>query len=134
LDLIAVEPPHFSRDDACAIVGIPISTLMEWEQKGLPACDRRFTLSDLLALTVTREMARRLGPRLDDFALGLKQLFPALASRPVVERADDFSAVVGPCFAFLWRTAEHDDRADEKDIVVVPLRPLLSELKDQVFS
>jgi hypothetical protein len=137
LDLIAVEPPHFSRDDACGILGIPLSTLAEWEQKGRPGCrgrdDGRFTLSDLLALAVTREMAQRLGPRLDDFAVGLKQLFPALASRPDVERADNLSAVVGPRFAFLWRIPDDDERSLERDIIVVPLRPLLSELRDQVF-
>jgi hypothetical protein len=129
--------PRFSRDDACAIVGIPASTLLEWEQKGCQPCggrnDRPFALADLLALAATREIARRIGPRLNDFALGVKQLSKALAARPDVERADHLSAVIGPHFAFLWQIPDEDDRCRERDIIIVPLRPLLSELRDQVF-
>lgn len=129
-------PPSFSREEACAIVGIPMSTLVEWERKGCGSRgpdDRPFALSDLLALAVTREMARCLGPRFNDFAFRVRQLFQAFAARTNMERADDLSAVIGPHFAFLWKIREGDDRCRERDIVVVPLRPLLSELKDQVF-
>jgi hypothetical protein len=137
LDLTAVAPPRFSREDACAIVGIPMSTLLSWEHQGCKACadgdGGLLRLSDLLALAVTRELAGRLGPRLSEFVSGVKQLFPALASKSDVERADDLSAVIGPRFAFLWQIPDEDDRCRERGIVVVPLRPLLSELRGQVF-
>jgi hypothetical protein len=90
-------------------------------------------LSDMIALGVTREMAQRLGPRLDDYAPGLKQLVPALAARPDLERADDLSAVIGHRFAFLWRVDACDVPCQARDMVIVPLRPLLRELRDQVF-
>jgi hypothetical protein len=132
-----MKPARFSRENACAILGVPPSALSEWEARGAPACDDRpdgrLTLSDLIALAVTREIARRLGPRLDDFAPGVKQLFPALAARADVERADDLSAVIGRQFAFVWRVPDGDIRCDAQDVVVVPLRPLLRELRDQVF-
>jgi hypothetical protein len=130
-------PASFSREEACAIVGIPVSTLIEWERQGCrnwgPGDDRPFALSDLLALAVIREMARCLGPRLNDFAFGVGQLFQALAARTDMERADDLSAVIGPHFAFLWKIHEGDDRSRERDMVVVPLRPLLADFRNQVF-
>lgn len=133
-----MEPPRFSRDDACSIVGIPISTLAEWEQKGRlgdsgPGA-RPFAFSDLLALAVMRETVRRTGPQIDAFASGLRQLLQALAAMTDVERADCLYAVIGPRFGFLRRTPGEDSLDREGDVVVMPLGPLLSELRDMVFS
>jgi hypothetical protein len=129
-------PPRFSPDDACAIVAIPASTLLAWRQGAAPDCDDRdgrpFALSDLVALAVTRELAGRVGPRLGDFASGVAQVFCTLAANYDLERADDLSAVIGRDFGFLW-PIRHPGQHQERDIVVVPLRPLLRELRDQVF-
>jgi len=132
-----MKPARFSRESACAILGIPVSAPAEWEARGAQAWDDRpdgrFAMSDVIALAVSREMARRLGPRLSDFAPGVKQLFQVLAARSDVERADDLSAVIGHQFAYLWQV-DGTTRCDARDIVVVPLRPILRELRDQVFS
>jgi hypothetical protein len=132
-----MEPAGFSRDAACAIVGIPISTLTEWEQKagrgGGDSGARPFALSDLLVLAVMREMARRIDSRIDAFACGLRQLSQELAAVTDVERADHLCAVIGPRFGVLRQASDEDSRLRERDTVVVPLRPLLSELRDLVF-
>jgi hypothetical protein len=131
-------PAHgFSRGDACRIVGVPISTLLDWERyagrrTGAPD-EPPFTFSDLLAFAVTREMAGQLGPALGDFAFGLGQLFDLLAAQPGVDWLDDHSAIIGRGFARLSKVRyKHVSRASA-DFVVVPFRPVLSDFRDQVF-
>jgi hypothetical protein len=80
-----------------------------------------------------REMERRIDSRIDEFACGLRQLSRALAAITDVERTDHLCAVIGPRFGFLWQLPDGDTRHRERDTVVVPLRPLLAELRDLVF-
>ncbi len=127
----------FSRRDARRIVGVPISTLLDWERYAAPrtgAADTPpFTFSDLLALAVTREMAGQLGPALGDHAFGVGQLFDLLAAQPGVDRLDDHSAIVGRGFARLGKVRHMHVSCETRDFVVVPLGPLLSDFRDQVF-
>jgi hypothetical protein len=135
----AAERPaqRFSRGDACRIVGIPISTLLDWERYTAPRTDAPnelpYTFSDLLALAVTREMAGQLGPALDDFAFGVGQLFDLLAAQPSIDRLDDHSAVIGRDFARLGKVRDNHVSCGTADFVVVPFRPVLSDFRDQVF-
>jgi hypothetical protein len=127
----------FSRGDACRIVGVSISTLLDWERFAAPrtgaANEPPFTLSDLLAFAVTREMVGQLGPALGDFTFGLGQLFDLLAAQPGVDRLDDHSAVVGRDFARLCKVRDKHVSCHTRDFVVVPFRPVLSDFRDPVF-
>ncbi len=127
----------FSRRDACRIVGIPISTLLDWERYAAPrpgaANEPAFTFPDLLALAVIREMAGQLGPALGDYAFGVGQLFDLMAAQPGVDGLDDQSAVIGRGFARLCKVRHKHVSCETRDFVVVPLRPVLSEFRDQVF-
>ena len=134
----AMSPPRFSRRDACAILDIPASTLAEWERDLFPEWgsrgDRPFVLSDLVALAVAREVASRHVDRLNDVAVGMNQFLEAVAAVPDVERSDHLLAVIGTHCGFLWRRTDVAERCRTPGMVIVPLGPLLSDLRDSVFS
>lgn len=127
----------FSREDASRIVGVPISAFLDWERFAAPrtdvASEPAFTFSDLLAFAVTREMADQLGPAVGDYAFGVGQLFDLLAAQPNVDRLDDHSAVIGRGFARLGKVRDKHVSCATRDFVIVPLRPLLADFRDQVF-
>jgi len=127
----------FSRAQAAAITGISLQDLALWERAAwLSVGSRRgghLSVAELLALSVLRELARRLGSRLTDYALGARALFRALEAAERVERLDHHVALIGADFARLCELrSEHVSCAGDA-FVAVPLHPLLAELRDQVF-
>jgi hypothetical protein len=78
-------------------------------------------------------MAGQLGPALGDYAFGVGQLFDLMAAQPGVDGLDDQSAVIGRGFARLCKVRHKHVSCETRDFVVVPLGPLLSDFRDQVF-
>ncbi len=140
---IAAEPAApagadgFSRMAACRIVGIAPSALARLETALAAEADHRLparlAFSDLLALAVAREIAGRLGPGAAAYTVGLRDLLLLLAARPELDLLDPFVALVGRDFARLTDLPPDHLRAANHGFVVVPLAPILSELRDLVF-
>jgi hypothetical protein len=123
---------------ACRLVGFAPSALARLErwladEAGhiLPA---RLAFSDILALAVARELERRLGAQLPDYAIGLRDLFALLAARAELEPLDGFAALVGRDFARLTDLPADHISSTDRSFLVVPLGPILSDLGDLVFS
>src|SRR5580658_8896353 len=131
-------PILFSRSQACQIVGLPAPLLAEWESALAREPDLSlapaFGLAELIALSVGREMSARLGARLGAFTLGLGRLFRLLAGRADLNHLDDQAAVVGRDFALVCEVRSDHLSCKGEEFLVVPLHPLLAELRDRVFS
>ena len=113
-------------------------TLVEWERYlgSAEGCRgvRSFRLADLLLLAVVREIAPQLGSSLAEFTFGLKRLAHALSAHPDVARLSESSVVIARDFAQICELREGHVRCERGDILVVPLRPLLADFRDQAFA
>jgi hypothetical protein len=126
----------FSATTAARLAGLGRSALRRWEEVLRHEADfglgERLSLADVVALAALGVTARCLGAGAEDYAAGHARLFEALRNRADVERLDAFAALVGRDSA---RIAERYDeaRCAAEDILVIPLRPILAGLRDQVF-
>jgi hypothetical protein len=131
-------PARFTRAVACHFIGMAPSALDGWEQAARREADlvlpERLAFSDVLALAVVAEASRRLGARLDNFTVGLAQLFALLAQHPGVERLDGRAALIGHGFARLADLRSPHLHCGGEDLIVAPFRPILASLRDQVFT
>ncbi len=93
---------------------------------------KALAFANVLAIAVVREASR--DGRAGAFTLGLGQLFQILAARPDVEHLDDYAALIGRDFARLAQLRGVHVLCKREDFVVIPLRPILADLRDQVFS
>lgn len=124
----------FTPAAACEVLGLAPADLARWEP-AIAALRLAASLSfaELVALAVVAEASRRLGEGAGDYALGLCRLFEAMGAAPEPERLDDHVAIVGRDFARLARVKEGHLRCEGDGFIVVALRPVLAELRDQVF-
>jgi hypothetical protein len=117
---------------------LTLPELERWEHAIEAETGRRLaaslTFADFIGLAILREASWRLGARVRDFNLGFGQLFEILGARADIESLDDFAALVGRDFARLAKLRKIHLRCVQDDFVVVPLRPILADLRDQVFS
>jgi hypothetical protein len=129
---------RFSRAAACRLVGLEPSELARWERTASREIGLRLPASlafpDLVALSALRAVFNRVGKRAGAFTTGLAQLFTALAERTDIERLDDHVALIGHDFARLARLRSGHVCCAGDDFIVVPLRTILADLRDQVFS
>jgi hypothetical protein len=134
-NIAAAEPADgFTPAAACEILGLPPGQLERWD-KAIAALQLApsLTFADLLALAVMAQASRRLGADVEDYALGLCRLFVALAERTDLERLDDHVALVGRDFARVARLKGDHIRCAGDAFIVVPLGPIVADLRDQVF-
>ncbi len=132
--IVAREPTGFTPAAACEILGLTAGELDRWDRAGAALrLAESLTFADLLALAVMAEASRRLGAGVEAFTLGLCRLFVALAERTDLERLDDYVALVGRDFARIARLKDDHIRCAGDDFIVVPLAPILADLRDQVF-
>jgi hypothetical protein len=129
--------PGFSRGAAADILGIEPAELRRWERvllnlAGL-ALGSPLSLADVVALAVLGTTVRCLGAGADAFAVGHALVFDALRGRTDVEHLDGYVALVGRDAA---RVAERYDSATcaAEDVLIVPFRPILAGLRNQVFA
>jgi len=131
-------PRRFSRALACQIAGLDQEMLARWEQAaveaGAPPLASGFSFPDVLAFAVLRDLSDRLGDNLDAFTVGLVRLFAALTERGDVERLDGHVALVGRDFARVAELRGGHVRCVGGDFAVIPLGPILKELRDRVLS
>jgi hypothetical protein len=133
-DAAATEATGFTPAAACEILGLTAGELDRWDRAGAALrLAESVTFADLLALAVMAEASRRLGAGVEDFALGLCRLFVALAERTDLERLDDHVALVGRDFARVARLKGDHISCTGDAFIVVPLGPILADLRDQVF-
>jgi hypothetical protein len=134
-------PPRsarFSADEICGLLDLAPDWLSQWRlDRLIPTGEDRgsspFTLADILSIAVTQEISARADIHLESYAEGLGWLVQALAAADV-ERLDDVMAIVGPRSAELWDRGQQRIRAVPSDWVAIPLGPILSNLRDRVFS
>jgi len=140
---VGAEPPRraaaasiarFTPGAACEIVGLTPGELERWNR----ACAAlrlaaSLTFADLLALAVVAAASRRLGAGAGDFSLGLCRLFEAMAAQADTDRLDEHVALVGRDFARVARLRDDHIRCAGGAFIVVPLAPILADLRDQVF-
>jgi hypothetical protein len=118
----------------CQILGLPPDELDRWAKANAALqLAGSLTFADLLALAVMAEASRRLGAGVEDYALGLCRLFVALAERTDLERLDDHVALVGRDFARVAQLRGDHIRCAGDGFIVVPLAPILADLRDRVF-
>jgi hypothetical protein len=124
----------FARADAARIVGVAPARLTDWERSLWARADLdlgpSLTLADLVALSVLAIAARHLG----EFTPGFAGLFQALRDRPDIERLDDHVALVGRDLACIVELGRNRVRCAGDDFLVIPLAPILTGLRDQVFA
>ncbi len=89
--------------------------------------------SQVFALAARREAVRRLGSLACDFGLGLELIAHALGDAADVERLERCTLLVGRDYARLAEVRSDHLSCKTGDFVVVPLRPILATLRDQVF-
>jgi len=125
---------RFTAAAACEILGLPAGELDRCD-RALAALRLAASLSfaDLVGLAVVAEASRKLGPGAADFSLGLSRLFVALADAAEVERLDEHVALVGRDFARVARLKDDHIRCAGDGFIVVPLAPILADLRDQAF-
>ena len=126
---------RLTREAASDILGLEAPELGRWD-RALAALRLATTLTfaDLMALAVVAEAARRLGAAADDYTLGLCRLFTALAEPADAERLGEQVALVGRDFARVARAKDDHIRCAGDGFIVVPLAPILADLRDQVFA
>jgi hypothetical protein len=130
-------PLAFPREAACRIVGLTPATLEAWAgqaQKAGVAPPITFGVGGLVALMVLRDLADRLGPETETFTSGLAQLFQLLAPRTDARWLASQTALIGRDFARLCELRTAHIRCDGGQFLAQPLRPLVAELQDRVFS
>ena len=126
---------RFTREAACEILGLAAHELDRWD-RALAALRLApsLTFADLVALAVVAEASRRLGAAAGDHTLGLCRLFEALAEPADAERLGEHVALVGRDFARVARAKDDHIRCAGDGFIVVPLAPILADLRDQVFA
>jgi hypothetical protein len=127
----------FSREQASNLVGLSRAELEAWERTFVGdghAWPARFGLADLIALSVLREMSQRLGSRTEAFAVGLDQLFRLLSQRSSADGLSTQTALVGRDFGRLLELRSTHVQCSDDEFVLTPLRPIIENLKDKVFS
>ena len=125
----------FSPEAACEILGLSAGELARWDRAfAALRLAASLTFSELVALAVIGEASRRLEARAGAFTLGLCRLFVTLAERTDVERLGEHVALVGRDFARLARLKDDHIRCAGDDFIVVPLAPILADLRDQAFA
>jgi hypothetical protein len=130
-------PLAFSREAACRIVGLSRATLETWAGQARRAGASppiRFGVGGLVALMVLRDLAGRLGPEREAFTPGIVQLFQLLAPHTDARWLSAQTAVIGRDFARLCELRTGHIRCDDGQFLAQPLRPLVAELQDRVFS
>jgi hypothetical protein len=128
---------RFSRETACRIAGLPLSGLKAWERQGAePSVVRvaSFGIGGIVALCVLRELYQRQGRCSDAFVPGFEPLFHQLAACSDIGWMATQTAIVSRDTARLCALRTRHVRCDSDQFVVVPLRPLIDDLKDRVFS
>jgi hypothetical protein len=126
---------RFTREAACEILGLEAHTLDRWDRASAALrLATSLTFADLVALAVVAEASRRLGADTGDYTLGLCRLFVALAEPADAERLDEHVALVGRDFARVARLKDDHIRCAGDGFIVVPLAPILADLRDQVFA
>jgi len=127
----------FSRVAACRIVGFAPSALKRWEKALADEAGRPrpavFTVFDLLALSVIREVETRLGDRASGFTVGLGEVFGLLSAQVDLQRLDPFAVLVGPDFARLAELRADHVRCVGDGFVVVPFNPILEDLRGRAI-
>ncbi len=130
-------PLTFPSEAACRIVGLAPATLEAWAGQALRAGVSppiTFGVGGLVALMVLRDLADRLGPETETFTPGLVQLFQLLAPLTDAGWLSAQTAVIGRDFARLCELRTAHIRCDDGQFLAQPLRPLIAELQDRVFS
>jgi hypothetical protein len=92
------------------------------------------SFAEIVALAIVGDASHRLGAGVERFELGLARLFTALAAHDCLDRLDDHVALVGRDFACLAQIKVDHIRCADDGFIVVPLGPILAELRDRVFS
>ena len=125
----------FSPEAACEILGLSAGELARWDRAfAALRLAASLTFSELVALAVIGEASRRLEARAGAFTLGLCRLFVTLAEQADIERLGEHVALVGRDFARLARLKDDHIRCAGDDFIVVPLAPILADLRDQAFA
>jgi hypothetical protein len=125
----------FTPAAACEILGLSAGELERWDRAyAALRLAASLTFADLVALAAVAEASRRLGDGAGAFTLGLCRLFVAMAEQADVERLDEHVALVGRDFARIARLRDDHIRCAGDGFIVVPLAPILADLRDQVFS
>jgi len=129
--------PSLTPAEAVRIVDLGSPALRRWteivrNEVGIEVGER-VTLADLVALAALRVTARCLGSGVEAYVIGLARLFAVLRGRADVERLDGFTALVGHDSARIVERYDGESCAAD-DVLVIPLRPILAELRSQVFA
>jgi hypothetical protein len=126
---------RFSQEAACEILGLEAHELDRWDLvRAAPSLARTLSFADLMAVAVVAEASRRLGAAASDYGLGLCRLFVALAEPADAERLDAHVALVGRDFARVACLRDDHIRCAGDGFIVVPLAPILADLRDRVFA
>lgn len=133
----ATAGPGFTREAAAQIAGLAPSALRRWEQVLLDQAafdlGATLTVADLVALAALGVSTRCLGAGAEAFAVGFARLFEALRDRADVERLSGYAALVSRDTAQLAERYD-TERCAAADILVIPLRPILADLRSQAFA
>jgi hypothetical protein len=125
---------RFTVESASEIVGLPSPLLGRWlAALGRPTLER-LRLSDLVGLALLRRMA-------DDFGVDpghqrpmVRALFEALEALSEAELTDNRTAFISPTTASISKLPEIAQAGHSESCIVLSLRPVLDDLRDQAFA
>jgi hypothetical protein len=124
---------QFSKSEACRIAGLPPATLAAWALLAAPfgfELHASFGIGGLVAFSVLRKLAERRSI----YAAGITQVFEVLMPCRDEGWLAARTAIVGPDFARLCELRTVHVRCNGDQFVVLPLRLIVSDLRDKVFS
>ena len=128
---------RFSFEEACEIADLPgevVESLRRAAVDELEPCFMACNLSGLAALMILRELHWRLGGAMEAYSPGLGQVLSAVVQESDHRRLAAKMAVIGRDFGRLCELSARHLHFTSRDLVLLPLRPLIAELHDRVFA
>lgn len=120
------------------ILQIGEETLRYWKRAVPPISSRKgyspcYSFSDLVAMEVIGILTRRFGVTIGTITPMAERLFSVLDRAPFLRTSDEF-LVISDDFQIIQVVGKLDAIAISSPSIVLPMRPLIDDLRDRVFD
>lgn len=120
------------------ILQIGEETLRYWKRTIPPISNRKgyspcYSFADLVAMEVVGVLTRRFGVAIGTITPMAERLFSVLDKAPFLRIGDEF-LVISEDFRNVQVTDKLDAKVIQSPSIVLPMRPLVDDLRDRVFD
>lgn len=128
---------QFTQEQARTLADVSLGDLRHWRQAVPYLLEKsgksaRFSFGDLVVLGAAARLSRDFGARIKVLGPGIDSLFRQMSERRSV-RVDGLFASVSMSGASLLRSSEVISRKFDRPSLVVPLDPIVAEIKSKVL-